>query len=922
MFQKGNKKTKFFIISGIILIGISLICVYKHMVISNPEDKFEVGRRSFYLKGNKISVNFELAKDAYFLKLEHQFQKGQNRKILFNGLKFATNTCTFRKQKPKGVSWIHFPRETVRQGNNTIDISFVRNSPPRVDIYLSNFRTQRGNKIYLLFADSNQMPSGLTIPNLGYRVLITPDLFWRFALVILSIFLIIAVYTILNDSKDLLSKATNFLFAENKFDIRIGTCFGLSIIIVSLWAYLPSFHHPFIFDDLFIFFLSKHEIPNLQFVLNRIDLTLNLPGERLMFRPLAVLLVSLNRVIFDTNYVGPHVVTFILHIFATFSLWWLLWKCSRRWISALFALLFSVLAVSSFPVVWPQVNGYIITTIFTILAIITFHKTLYNEISVFKGFALTALLLFLNSISTEIAIFMPFVFFFSYWTIFRNRSMRALKQKDKGSWFMFLLPALMWGVFYSIHLYFVRFHLGMTAQANSVNLLQLFINVGRSISLLLTGIVFPIFISIFIRDKIYFKIFDLSIVILLGIVFALILAGRKRFIEKVKSIMFPILLICSIFMIICLGRPLGISRMLAEKAMAGHYVYAASALIIFAIYIFFNFDKITSNTKRVFLLSLISVLIVNHAFLTHQINVDIQKETAHLRAYYDSVRRFVLVHKNEPDFSFKIIDRPPKLEVFGQYHETCIDGLFNRFINNKNPKYFLEYDYDRRELEHYLYSKNYQQIVSSRSSRFISENADYVDSIGVSFKRISGERYDFLIGMFEITQKQWKDLMGFNPSVFKGNNRPVENVSYYMVQEFIKRLNKIEGRKLYRLPILQEYLYLINSGLDYMDMNQYAWSKDNAGGTTHSIGELHSLPAGFYDVIGNVWEWTREPIGLPLSIGHSGDVPRVCFGGSWWNKDLSIYNLNLDNLITNYPPDFQHEHLGFRLVREIREISK
>jgi len=648
-----------------------------------------------------------------------------------------------------------------------------------------------------------------------------------------------------------------------------------------------------------------------------------LPGEHLMFRPIAAVLVPINRVIFGANYVGPHVMTFIKHILATLCLWWAMWKISPKWISALFALLFSVLVSSAFPVIWPHVNGYIITTIFSILAIITFRKVIFNQIAAFKGFVLTGSLLFLNSLSTELAILMPFVFFFTYWAIFRKHNEASFKQKDRGSWLMLLLPVLLWGLLYFVHLYFVRFHLSMNIQSSIISLWKPIINTVRVFSLLLSGIFFPVFIDIFVRDKIYFKIFDFGIVMLFGVILSFILLRKKMLKLIAKEVIFILMLIGSVLIIICFGRPEGIDRMLSMHIMATHYTYLVSALIILAIYNFLKFSKITLNKNRTFLLSLILALIVNHAFLVHQVTLDIQKQLGPLQKYFDSVREFVQVHKKESNFSFATIDRPPREEMFGYYHETCIDGLFNRFINNKNPKYLLKYSYALRNLKYSVYDNNYQTVRHSKKpSPKITKVADYVNSIGMQFKKVSGERYDFLMGMFEVTQKEWKKVMGLNPSRFKGDNLPVENVSYYMVQKFINRLNEIEGKNLYRLPIPQEYLYLINSGVDYKSINYYAWFKDSADGTTHLVGRLQPLSSGFYDLIGNVWEWTSEPIGLPLSIRHSGGVPRICFGGSWRDRDLSIYNLKLDNLITNYPPDFQYKHLGFRLVKEIKDVSK
>ncbi|MHC4497898.1 MAG: formylglycine-generating enzyme family protein [Planctomycetota bacterium] len=288
---------------------------------------------------------------------------------------------------------------------------------------------------------------------------------------------------------------------------------------------------------------------------------------------------------------------------------------------------------------------------------------------------------------------------------------------------------------------------------------------------------------------------------------------------------------------------------------------------------------------------------------------------AHLKKYFDSVSDFVLGHKNEPDFSFKIIDRPPKVEAFPWYHETCVDGLFNRFIDNKTPRYVLEYDYPSEELKDSLYEENQPRIVESELLTNVSQEPDYINSLGMQFEKVSRGGYHFLMGIVEVTQKQWKAVMGANPSRFINDDHPVENVSYDMVQELVRHLNKTEGDGFYRLPTVEEYSYLVNiSPLSQAPSNikEHAWLKHNSQGTTNPVGSLSPLIGGFHDLIGNVWEWTKDPIYYDSELQPLQTAPHLCFGGSWRDDDISM-----DNLITNYPLDFRHEHLGFRLVKEI-----
>ena len=125
----------------------------------------------------------------------------------------------------------------------------------------------------------------------------------------------------------------------------------------------------------------------------------------------------------------------------------------------------------------------------------------------------------------------------------------------------------------------------------------------------------------------------------------------------------------------------------------------------------------------------------------------------------------------------------------------------------------------------------------------------------------------FLLNKYEVTQRQYETVMGRNPSYFKGDPAlPVEQVSWEDSQEFIKRLNALEGEEVYRLPTEAEWEYACLSGsgnahgfCDKGDrLSQYAWYGENSGGKTHPVGQLKPNPWGLYDVHGNVWEWCQD----------------------------------------------------------------
>jgi formylglycine-generating enzyme required for sulfatase activity len=121
----------------------------------------------------------------------------------------------------------------------------------------------------------------------------------------------------------------------------------------------------------------------------------------------------------------------------------------------------------------------------------------------------------------------------------------------------------------------------------------------------------------------------------------------------------------------------------------------------------------------------------------------------------------------------------------------------------------------------------------------------------------------FYMGKYEVTQKQWRDVMGTNPSNWKGDNLPVEMVSWEDAQVFIKKLNEMEGGNKYRLPSESEWEYAARAGTttrysfgdDESLLLDYAWYDANSESKTHDVGQKKPNSWGLYDMHGNVWEW-------------------------------------------------------------------
>ena len=181
----------------------------------------------------------------------------------------------------------------------------------------------------------------------------------------------------------------------------------------------------------------------------------------------------------------------------------------------------------------------------------------------------------------------------------------------------------------------------------------------------------------------------------------------------------------------------------------------------------------------------------------------------------------------------------------------------------------------------------------------------------------------FYIGKFPVTQRLWKAVMGSNPSYFKGDDLPVECVSWDDVQTFLRKLNAATGKS-YRLPTEAEWEYAArggnkSQGYKYAgsnDPNLVAWYGGNSGDHTHDVGTRFPNELGIYDMSGNVREWCQDWYGDYDSTpqinpkGSSSGSCRVYRGGSWYDGargcrvSFRYYNT----------PDYRYYYLGFRLA--------
>jgi len=272
---------------------------------------------------------------------------------------------------------------------------------------------------------------------------------------------------------------------------------------------------------------------------------------------------------------------------------------------------------------------------------------------------------------------------------------------------------------------------------------------------------------------------------------------------------------------------------------------------------------------------------------------------------------------------------------------TGIASIINSFRTEQTQQNEAGFAISQRELQDTrrttpVQTPPVQRVISANMVLIISGSFE-MDTI--SDEQASGENAEFrqvtvnsfYIAKYEVTQREYQNIMGYNPSYFKGSNLPVENVSWFDAIEYCNALSRSEGLTLaytitgsgsdravtwnknangYRLPTEEEWVYACrantttayNTG-DSINRNMANYFSRR----TVNVGSYTPNNWGLYDMHGNVSEWCWN---LFTSVS-SDNVTRIIRGGSWLNTSTRLRSSFRDN----YFPQLHTMYIGFRVVQ-------
>ena len=241
---------------------------------------------------------------------------------------------------------------------------------------------------------------------------------------------------------------------------------------------------------------------------------------------------------------------------------------------------------------------------------------------------------------------------------------------------------------------------------------------------------------------------------------------------------------------------------------------------------------------------------------------------------------------------------------------------------------FVKIGVNQQGYEEYRHEQTGMVFVLIPAGTFQMGSNDYDNAKPVHEVNVNS----FLVSKYETTQGVWQKIMGNNPSNFKkGNDHPVERVSWDDCQEFCKKLNEMKsasGGTGLRLPTEAEWEYAARAGTNTKyywgdkEDGDYMWFGEKWEGGHHPVGEKKPNGFGLYDMSGNVWEWCSDwydekyyqnsPKNNPS--GPASGQFRVLRGGAWSHLASGCRSAN-----RSYDePTERGNSIGFRCVASVK----
>jgi hypothetical protein len=669
---------------------------------------------------------------------------------------------------------------------------------------------------------------------------------------------------------------------------------ALVIIAATAYFYSPMFSHPFRHDEWFYFFTFRGDAHPL---LKYIDWQLFLPSDKLMFRPVHHGVLALKMFFFQDNYVWPHIFSFLKHITAALLVFLCLWRIKPHRLAFLFSALFAMLATQVDPVAWPHVDAYIISTIFSLAGTLLFLRTCEGNMSPIQGFSISAALLIVAILTTELAFPIPFLLFAAYWVGFREPGI-ASAAADKAAW-LYFAPYLIWAFLFGLHLYGSYPDFTLSSQSASIGPWKSFYNAILSVLLSFTRL-FPLSAKLFTQDKIYIYT-GLNTFLILSLITAFLVFRLRTHLKISKNFLLYSSLVFFPWLVTCVARGSFINDLLIDYLprliTPTHYSYLPNAFLIPAVYSLTI--PLLSKVPRISAVGLF-VLCLMHGTLSHSMLKEAGKRMMPMKKAYDQLREFVNLHEQKEGFSFKLVNRRMLNGVpFEWYFSSFPETFHGEHINNDSPRYIANYDTETHTL-HWCRAEEcgarYRPPPAwSIGPMRITKHPDLTDGRGIKFIRIPAKGRFFYSAVSEVTTGEWNGVMGTEFKKEGKSGMPATSINWHEAVEFIERLNEREGTDAYRLPTLEESRAIAAVELSLINNGKKKTPVLNRGEDP------------------TICSWLSESIG-PEKYNYP-ESPRMCTGFTFEGPNRA------GHYIDAYPPGYSFINTGIRVVKEINQAK-